>query len=72
MLFHKDDLLALSRLSGYNGAAVINTPLYTPNYRKLKVIYSWTIDCSSFFLGNDPSHNTRNGKDLTPARSILI
>jgi hypothetical protein len=47
MLFHKDDLLALSRMAGYNGAAVIATPLYQPPVNwKSKILYTWTTDKS--------------------------
>lgn len=45
MLFHKDDLLSLSRISGYNGAAVISTPVYRP---KLLV--------TAFSSSSQPSH----------------
>eukprot|EP00595_Chromulina_sp_UTEXLB2642_P001497 CAMPEP_0196767808 /NCGR_PEP_ID=MMETSP1095-20130614/41975_1 /TAXON_ID=96789 ORGANISM="Chromulina nebulosa, Strain UTEXLB2642" /NCGR_SAMPLE_ID=MMETSP1095 /ASSEMBLY_ACC=CAM_ASM_000446 /LENGTH=331 /DNA_ID=CAMNT_0042136477 /DNA_START=3259 /DNA_END=4254 /DNA_ORIENTATION=+ len=50
MLFHKDDLLSLSRVSGYNGAAVITAPVYHPPSTKLsKVIVTWITELGAHF-----------------------
>eukprot|EP01035_Chromulina_nebulosa_P018060 gene18060-23707_t len=50
MLFHKDDLLSLSRVSGYNGAAVITAPVYQPPSTKLsKVVVTWITELGAHF-----------------------
>lgn len=65
MLFNKDELLELARLSGYNGAAAVTTPRYVPNERP--TVFSYLSRTSS--LTTTPKESPRDMRLLTSRSS---